>query len=107
MNANLCVLRGRLAATARRVAEKDGRYHTVRLSFTRKTEPFLRVVTPLTHVERTVFFPPEKSNSPAGTGLPHKYKANSLNAQGHRGHRRNTASPSPPCEHKGLNKNQW
>lgn len=57
MNANLCVLRGRLAGTARRVAEKDGRYHTVRLSFTRKTEPFLRVVTPLTHVERTVFSP--------------------------------------------------
>lgn len=57
VNVNLRVLRGCLAGTARHVAKKDGRYHTVPLSFIRKTEPFLRVITPLTHVERTVFFP--------------------------------------------------
>lgn len=38
-------------------AKKDGRYHIVQLSFIKKTEPFLRVITPLTQAEK-------KKNSP-------------------------------------------
>lgn len=47
---------GRLVVKASE-AKKGGRYHIVQLSFTKKTEPFLRVVTPLTQAG-------EKKNSP-------------------------------------------
>lgn len=53
----ICVFSEAALLEQRDVAKKDGRYRTVPLSFIRKTEPFLRVITPLTHVERTVFSP--------------------------------------------------
>lgn len=36
-------------------AKKDGRYHIVQLSLIKKTEPFLRVITPLTQAGKKKF----------------------------------------------------
>lgn len=41
-------------------AKKDGRYHIVQLSFIKKTEPFLRVITPLTQAEKKKILPEKK-----------------------------------------------